>query len=582
MKTDVRLIKKRWQERSFHPFVRLVSLFAARAFHGGGENDSEDLDFSMGLVLSLLALPGAFYSILLFDKYGSLLQWMHGYRHFDVIAVAVPDEYFLIVLSMVVTGIAALWRWDSIFPDRRDYANLVPLPISTRTIFLANLTAVFLVACVLALDVNLVSGLLFPFVATAGQETVVFFLHFAEVHILVVLVSSLFSFFGVFAVVGLLMAFLPRRIFRRISFYLRGTMIAFLVAMLATSFAVPAMLAQLPHSFVRFLPSVWFVGLCQLLRGRANPALAMLGRLGASSLACLVGLAVVAYGVSYRRYFKRIPESLDVIATGSGRGTLWFFALLDRMFLRTGFQRGGYRFALKTLFRSEGHSLILGGFVGLGLVLASQTLFHTFNGGELRGSAPSAEILSIPLILIYCIILGLRVAFAVPSELHANWIFRFLLGKTRPECVALARKVILTFVLPWVFAVLIPLYVYLWGWEDGLFHGAFVILWASLLADIVLLRFRKIPFTCSHPPFRDSAILVVVSYLLGFYLFVFVSSQFEAWALLTPPRMLLAIPVAAGIWLGLRRVRSDTVECDKQLVFEEKSGVGFEVLDLRA
>jgi len=36
---------------------------------------------------------------------------------------------------MVVTGAAALWRWDALFLDRRDYTNLVPLPISLRAIF---------------------------------------------------------------------------------------------------------------------------------------------------------------------------------------------------------------------------------------------------------------------------------------------------------------------------------------------------------------------------------------------------------------------------------------------------------------
>ena len=43
---------------------------------------------------------------------------------------------------MTVTGAVAVWRWDAIFPDRRDFMNLVPLPISTRTIFFANLVAV--------------------------------------------------------------------------------------------------------------------------------------------------------------------------------------------------------------------------------------------------------------------------------------------------------------------------------------------------------------------------------------------------------------------------------------------------------
>jgi hypothetical protein len=96
----------------------------------------------MGLVLSLLALPGGFYSIFLLEKYSTLLQWMRGQHDFDPLAAALPDEYFFIVLSMTVTGVVAVWRWDSIFPDRRDYSNLVPLPISMRNIFFANLAAI--------------------------------------------------------------------------------------------------------------------------------------------------------------------------------------------------------------------------------------------------------------------------------------------------------------------------------------------------------------------------------------------------------------------------------------------------------
>jgi len=307
--------------------------------------------------LSLFALPGAFYSILLFDKYGSLLQWMYGHKHFDVLVAALPDEYFLIVLSMIVTGVVAVWRRDSIFPDRRDYANLVPLPISTGTIFFANLTAIFFVAGVLALDVNLVSAFLFPFVATASQETVSFFIHFAAVHALVVVLASLFSFFAVFTVVGALMALLPYPVFRKMSLYLRGIMIAYLVAVLSTSFAVPAMLERLPRTPVKFLPSVWFLGLCQLMRAKAGPSLETLGKLALISSGCLVIVAIAVYAVSYRRCFKRIPENLDVVAGNDRPAVTWIFRFLDHTVLPSGFQRAGYRFALKSLLRSERHSL---------------------------------------------------------------------------------------------------------------------------------------------------------------------------------------------------------------------------------
>src|ERR1700733_14588599 len=69
---------QRWQAFRDRPFARLVRLFTARIFRGSGDNDAEGLDLSIGLVLTLLVLPGGFVSIILFPKYGTLLQWMRG------------------------------------------------------------------------------------------------------------------------------------------------------------------------------------------------------------------------------------------------------------------------------------------------------------------------------------------------------------------------------------------------------------------------------------------------------------------------------------------------------------------------
>ncbi|HKS76229.1 MAG TPA: hypothetical protein VJQ82_23655, partial [Terriglobales bacterium] len=132
-------LEVRWERRLERPFWRLVQLFVERIFRGGGDSDTEGLDVGIGLVLMLLAMPGGFVSVLLFDKYGSLLQWLRGQANVDTLVIAFPDEYFFIVLSMTVTGAVAVWRWDAIFPDRRDYLNLAHLPVSARTIFVTNL-----------------------------------------------------------------------------------------------------------------------------------------------------------------------------------------------------------------------------------------------------------------------------------------------------------------------------------------------------------------------------------------------------------------------------------------------------------
>jgi len=577
-------LRKGWRARAERPFFRLVSLFVDRIFHGGGESAEDDLDFSLGLVLSLLALPGGFYSIFLFNKYGSLLQWLRGQRGFDPLAAALPDEYFFIVLSMVVTGAVAVWRWDGIFPDRRDYANLVPLPISTLLIFLANLAAIVFLALLLAFDVNMASAVLFPAVVSASQVTFLYIAQFAAIHLLVVVTASIFSFFAIFAIAGVLMSALPYSFFRRISLYVRGLIIVCLFSLLFTSFAVPSLidrLPQMPHSPVRLLPSVWFLGLCQLLRGKADSSLSLMGQISILGSLCVAVVAIAAYALSYRRCFIRIPESLDITPETNHAYTSWLFSILDRTVLRTPFQRAGYRFVIRTLARSERHALVLAGFVALGFVIASQVLFATLSGQAIAaGGVPSAPLLSIPFILVYCILVGLRFVFDIPTDLRPNWIFRLSLDKTAHECIPLVRRVMLTFVLAWIFAAVFPLSLYLWGWTTALLHTAVITIWSVLLADILLVRFRKVPFTCSYPPFRHSAIVVVLVYFFGFSAFVALTSGLEHSALINPPLMLLFIPISLGAWYARSRFQQDTTEIDKQLIFEEKQQADFEVLDL--
>jgi len=558
-----------------------VRLFVGRVFHGSGESADGELNLSMGLILSLLALPGGFYSIFLLEKYSTLLQWMRHQPDVDRLAGALPDEYFFIVLSMTVTGVVAVWRWDSIFPDRRDYANLVPLPISMRHIFLAHLAAILFLTTVLALDVNAASAILFPLVVSAAQDAFSFFAQFVWVHAFVVVLASIFSFFAVFATVGVLMVALPYPAFRRISLYLRGTIIACLVATLATSFAVPSMLSQLPGTSVRFLPPVWFLGLCQLIRGRASPPLAVLGLVAVVGSAAIVVAAIVVYALSYRRCFAWIPETADTTPAPSHARLAWIFPTLDRTILRSPFQRAGYRYAMKTLLRSEHHGLVLGGFFGLGIVTASQFLFASFNGKQIEaGSSPSTEILAIPLILSYCITLGMRFVFDIPAEMRANWVFRLCLDKTKHECVPLARKLILTFILPWVFAIVLPLYGYLWGWRVGILQAAVVTLCSLLLTEILLLRFRKIPFTCSYPPFRDSAVVLALTYVLGFFVFVLLTSHLEHWGLSNSVLLASLIAILLIAWYVLSRFREGPEEIDKELIFEDNARASFELLDL--
>jgi hypothetical protein len=566
-------LSQRWQRYRERPFWRLVELFVERIFRGGGDADTEGLDLGIGLVLTLLAMPGGFVSVLLFDKYGSLLQWLRGQLHVDTLLISLPDEYFFIVLSMTVTGAVAVWRWDAMFPDRRDYVNLTHLPIASGTILFANLVAVLFLAALVAIDVNGASCALFPMVVSAAQGTLPFFLKFALVHAGAVLLASVFAFFAVFSILGTLMALLPPRFFRRVSSYARGLVVVYLVTLLCTSFAVPDTLRQTTGpaplwSF--FFPSSWFVSACQLLRHRANPAMVELARLCVPGLAGVILVAFGAYAIGYRRHFAKIAEIADASVTL--HKPRFSFGALEKILLPTPFLRGCFRFVAKTVMRSEAHRLALTGVSGLALVLASQALMNAFQGTtSWREAALTSDALSIPFIVTFLLIIGLRVVFEIPIEIRANWVFQLLLDANGQESEPLARRVILTAILPWVLVGTFAVYFYVEGAAIAALHTLLLLIWSVLLTNILLIRFRKLPFTCSLPVFKQHSIVILISFCFGFLIYAGSTPEFESSALREPLRMLELLPIVLVAWYVPRYFAKNAIEIERRMIFEESA-----------
>jgi hypothetical protein len=567
-------LERRWERRLERPFWRLVQLFVERIFRGGGDSDTEGLDVGIGLVLMLLAMPGGFVSVLLFDKYGSLLQWLRGLGNVDTLVIAFPDEYFFIVLSMTVTGAVAVWRWDAIFPDRRDYMNLAHLPVSARTIFLANLMAVLFLVALVAVDVNGASCVLFPMIASFSQGTLPFFVKFGMVHAAGVLLSSVFAFFAVFSLLGLMMAVLPPGALKRLSMYARGMVVVYLVGLLSTSFAIPELLGKAktpPPVWTFFLPSCWFVSWCQMLRGRANPAMTELAQLCVPGIFLIVLVAVGTYAIGYRRHFMRIAEISEGGTAAQGLRS-WNLGALERYLLPTPFLRGCFRFAGKTLLRSESHRLVLTGVGGLALVLASQALMNAFQGASSwRQAALTPDALSIPFVATFLLVVGLRIVFEIPVEIRANWIFQLMLDPDGQQSEGLARRLILTAVLPWVLAVTFISYLLIEGAMIALLHTIVVLTWTVLLANILLTRFHKLPFTCTLPVFKQHSIVIVISFCFGYLLYAVSTPEFESSALLQPVRLLGLVPIALVAWYIPRYLGKNTIEIERKLVFEESA-----------
>ena len=359
------------------PLYQLVKLKLRRILYSANA-DSEDMDAGIGVALTVLTLPGAFLSLLLFNKYGSLLRFLRGEVRFDPYAASLPDEYLFIVLAMLVSGGVALWKWDTVFPDRRDLFNIVPLPVHTRQIFVGSLLAILLFGAIFCIDVNAASAVLFPLVVSASQESFLFFGKVALGHGVAIVTASLFTFASVFAIAGIFMAALPARLFQAVSLHVRAAIAIALLVLFSSAFTVSQSIASgadLRPSLLRYLPPMWFLGTCQWARGVANETYRHFAFVGFVAVLLAGLLGSLAYAVAYKRHFGRM---LEVSTNRSRRGSRGLSSVvgrsLDRFVLRSPFEQAAFRFAVRTLAKSDRHRAAVAVFAGIGFV-AAQSLF---------------------------------------------------------------------------------------------------------------------------------------------------------------------------------------------------------------
>jgi len=547
-----------WFERlAARPFGRLVRQFLERTLSGSHASADSDLDLGVGGLLGLLATPGAFTCFLLLDKYSTFLNWYRGRRHIDIYQYSMSDKYLFIALAMAVTGIVTVLRWDKILPDSQDYLNLAPLPVRRRTILLANAAAIAMAVLVFSVDVNAVPSVLFPlFVSSSGEIGMADFLRFMGTHLTCVLMASFFSICAVFAILGTFSALLPRGAFRAISSWLRGVMLLGLITLLLTGFAGPALMRHLelsPGSPVRWLPSLWFLGLYQDLQLRTSPAIVGLARSALVGTPAVFLLMLVTYAGSYRRRFAGVLEGDRRPAEQRLAGAM--LALLDRFAPRTaGFPRACHRFAVRAMLRSEAHRLTLSVGLGLGWLMASQ-------------GTPEAA----PFAAGYLLILGMRSAFELPAGVAANWVYRVVLDPRANETLPVARRIMIAFFVP---LVLVPGFALAW-WHAGLataaIHTLYVAAVSLSLIEVQLLGYRKIPLTCPMPGFQGTFLMICFFQFLGFVVYTLGGVAMERWMLAQPLRFAM-VPLAMGAawYWNRRRIREarEEGEWEEGLTFE--------------
>ncbi|MGC2658647.1 MAG: hypothetical protein WA324_11885 [Bryobacteraceae bacterium] len=570
-------VKTRFAEQ---PFVFLVHHFRRRLFASEEEQQSDAIGVGVGTVLALLAAPGGFASIVLFDKYSTLIQYFRGQFNFNPLRASIADEYFFVVLSMTIIGLAMVLRWNRLLPDRRDYANLAPLPIPIASVFLANFVALTGMGILFAIDINGVSWILFPCVVNFSDGTFPALLMLIAAHFTTVFLASMFSFFSVFALVGVLMIVLPASWFKPVSLIARMLLVVVLLTGFLSNFFLQLLAGKISHnsgSYISLLPSYWFLGIYQHMIHRSTPATDALARFAVTMLLVSIVVTIAAYTLCYRRHFKKLAESSSDSVGGARvrfpRGVPgWLAALL----FRSPFEHACFSFMWRVLTRSERHLMFFGGYLAVGLVIIADS----FVGRVLpKYTLPPASLLSVPLLIAFFVITGLRFVFDVPAAIDSNWVFRSVTLQPSPPPASVARRFMLLTVIPPLVAVCLISVAPRYGWFPAVLHAAIAAIMAELCIGAVLWQFSKIPFTCVRAPEPRQMMIRLILCLLTVLVLVPILASIEHWAIGSTGHFLVLAALLLGAWAIQERHRRQPSEFPA-LIFEERSPAAFELLKL--
>ncbi len=556
-------------------FGRLVGHF----FGGFLDNDllmsaEAGMHGALSQIIGLIVAPGLFYCLLSTLKYSSLPARLREFSAWE-------DRLLFVSLAMILTGLLTVIEWDALFPDRRDYEILSPLPITTRLLFLAKLSSVLLLLAVFWAAANLGPAFLFSAVVVTPAEPWFALPRAFLAHLIATFTASAFVFLFFVGLEGLLLNVLAPKWFRRVSVYAQLAAVLLLVLGL---FLLPLLLAHAAawirgdSSWVYALPPFWFLGLYQAPIGSRVPLFAPLAAIGMKVLGAVAALSALAYYVSYQRHVRRSLESLQAARSGPGLFARALEAALHHFALRHPLERACFHYVRATLLRSRFHRLVLGAYLGAGCALV--LVIVGVAAQRAAGAYPTPGLLSIQLVLSFLLLSGIRFAFTIPAELRANWAFQATEPSERNRCGAGVRKAMLAFGAWPMLAGLLPVHCFLWSWRLAAAHLLYGATLAVLLAEILLLGFDKIPFTCTYLPGKANLKLLWPVYLGAFWAYAYAMAKLEYALLANPASFGLFCAAATACTLALRWFRRRQFRPGFRFRFEDLPEPAVRTLDI--
>jgi hypothetical protein len=266
-------------------------------------------------------------------------------------------------------------------------------------------------------------------------------------------------------------------------------------------------------------------------------------------LAVAVAGTIVAYALAYLRTLRRIAEEPDITPAAARLRWLPRFG--------SAVPTAIVQFSVRTLSRSAQHRVLIAFYWGIGFALTAlllktpraQQLATEGGGAWHEGSVP---FIVSSIWMMACAVLAARIAFALPRDLAANWIFRTMPLSGVSHCVAARRRAFLVVAVLPVCAGSAVFFLHAWPLGPAMSHLAVLALLGSILVELCLRGARKIPFTCSYLPGKSRLHLAVYVAIALLVPLTFTAAQFERAILQSSAQTASMLALLGIAWIAVR------------------------------
>src|SRR5207244_1067837 len=209
-----------------------------------------------------------------------------------------------------------VFEWDALFPDRKDYLILTPLPLGGTTLFAGQTVALALFLGLFLIDANFFCTLLGPLVAGGEGTPLAMAWKLVLAHAIAVLSGGAFVALAIAGIQGVVINVLTGRGFRRVSPWVQMALMGALIVVLFLTPLVCAAIRPLVEShspLLRYFPPFWFLAMyLDMLPGRPAGALFHeLAPIARQALAIAAVLFGITYLAGYRRHSRRAIEGVE-------------------------------------------------------------------------------------------------------------------------------------------------------------------------------------------------------------------------------------------------------------------------------